>query len=251
MTRQAILIITTFLFLYNFHSANSQDADRIKEIRIPKSNSKPMTVDGIVDEDVWTHAAKIDTFENNNSKVSLKEKTTVYLYYDDEALYIAFQFEDWDIQSTYTTHDDDLWDEEVMELFIYPHADIPNPIDYFELQWNPLGTVFDGIITNKLRSNGMSRSRELDREWKAAEMRHAIHVEGTLNQSDKPDTSWSGEIKLPFLSLQQETPKPGDIWRANFYRYSRNTNEELINIAWNPTYSTYHEPNRFGRLIFE
>jgi hypothetical protein len=246
-----LFVSTIFILSIITPFSHVQDESKNKEIHIPKIQSSALNVDGIVDDDVWKNAAGIDTFEDNNQEKSLPEKTTVYVYYDDEALYLAFEFEDRDIQSTYTIHDANLWDEEAMELFIYPHTTIPNPIQYFELQWNPLGTVFDGIITNKMNESGKSIKRDLDRGWNADGMKHAIHVEGPLNQSSDQAKIWSGEITIPFKTLGQGTPKPGDIWRANFYRYSRNTNEPITLIAWNPTRSTFHEPNRFGKLIFQ
>jgi hypothetical protein len=30
--------------------------------------------------------------------------------------------------------------------------------------------------------------------------------------------AWQVEVLIPFAALGQSTPKPNDVWRANFYR---------------------------------
>lgn len=229
----------------------SQNTNETKSVKIPKILFPKLNMDGNADEAFWNGAGKVEDFENNSKGEPVNEKTDLYLFYDDEALYLAFQCMDQDIQSTYKNRDTDLWNEEVFEFFIYPHAEIPNPIEYFELQWNPLGTVFDAVLTNHLDENGKSKSYKANRDWTSTGMDFTVRVNGSLNVNSDIDKDWSGEIKLPFQTLGQSTPKPGDTWRANFYRYSRNTGEELIFIAWNATHSTFHEPNWFGQLLFE
>jgi hypothetical protein len=209
-----------------------------------------ITLDGKLDEDVWQKAEQLSMRENMEGK-SVEEKTTLYLFYDDEALYLGFYCEDRDIQATYTEHDAHLWDEEVLEFFVYPGSEITSPVEYIELQWNPLGTTFDATIKNFLKDDGSCRNYKGDHDWTARGMEHAVTVDGTVQDSSDRDRSWQGEVRIPFSALEVDSPTKGDVWRANIYRYSRNEGAELINMAWNPTLSHYHEPTAFGKFIFQ
>lgn len=245
-----LIVSITSVFTLNF-SAHSQTAPDTNRIHIPKIVKPKLNLNGLVDDEDWKQAVKIVNFVNNHNGEPVTETTTLYLFYDNEALYMGFECVDKDVQATYKERDSDLWNEEVMEFFIYPHAEIPNPIDYFELQWNPLGTMFDAVLTNHLDEDGKSKSYHANRSWNADEINASIRVNGSLNVSHDRDQSWSGECKLPFTTFASDIPKPGEVWRANFYRYSRNKGEELVFIAWNPTHSTFHEPNWFGQIIFQ
>src|SRR5262245_29952128 len=120
----------------------------------------PVTVDGDLSEAVWAKAAVISSFAQNDGSGPEREKTVVRVWYDDTALYLGWTCTDSDIQATFTTRDSKFWEEEVVEFFVTAKT-----LDrYFELQWNPLGGVFDAIIDNKLDALGVSTNFTGD--WK-------------------------------------------------------------------------------------
>lgn len=218
-----------------------------KRVEIPKI-SKEITIDGKLDEDTWHQAAVIEDFQENMEGGPAPEASTLHLAYDEENLYLGWSCKDKDILATYTERDASLWDEEVLEFFVAPHEDISR---YFELQWNPLNTVFDAIIVNTLDEAGMSESFEGQHDWTAEGMEHGVTVQGTVADPSDTDEGWQVEVAIPFATLESETPAAGDVWRGNFYRYSRTTGEEVVYVAWSPTYDHYHQPSRFGYLVFQ
>jgi hypothetical protein len=82
-------------------------------------------------------------------------------------------------------------------------------------------------------------------------MRSAVRLKGTAANSDDVDDSWQVEVVIPFADLGQPAPKPGDVWRANFYRFNRGKDQRPDQVAWSPTLLRgFHQPSRFGFLEF-
>lgn len=217
-----------------------------KHIIIPKLGGT-IKIDGDLTESVWKNAASIQPFYENDGSGKEREHTEVRLWYNDTALYVGWICRDVDIQATFTNRDSKFWEEEVVEMFITPKA----LNKYFELQWNPLGGVFDAIITNSLDAKGFSRAFEGDWSFTAKGMRSAVKLKGTPNKSDDKDKFWQVEVMVPFSDLGQPVPKPGDVWRGNFYRFNRTKGLPAEQLSWSPTLLPgFHQPTRFGYLEF-
>ena len=217
-----------------------------KRVVVPKLRGK-IKIDGDLRDLVWKKAAVLTPFYKNDGSGRERENTEVRLWYDDKALYLAWTCKDTDIQATFTARDSKFWDEEVVEFFVTP-KDLNR---YFELQWNPLGGVFDAIIENELDERGVSKKFNGDWNFTAKGMTNAVKVKGTVGKSDDKDQFWQVEVMVPFSDLGQATPRPGDVWRANFYRFNREKNQPVEQLSWSPTlYSSFHQPSRFGYLEF-
>ncbi len=228
-------------------SAPSIPVSLPRHVEIPLGR-ETIQVDGRLDEPAWRSAAPLSPLYRNDGNGEETESTQLLLFYDSEALYIAWLCHDADIQATFRNRDDELWEEEVVEMFITP-GELTR---YFELQWNPLGTIFDAIIKNQLDRNGLSKSIQGEWGWTAEGMQSAVQVEGTVQNPNQPDTSWTVEIRLPFSALGCPAPQPGDVWRGNFYRYNRTTGRDQELCAWSPTLlPSFHQPSRFGYLEFK
>jgi hypothetical protein len=92
---------------------------------------------------------------------------------------------------------------------------------------------------------------QVDTAWDCPGLTSAVLLKGSLDNRDKSDLWWSVEIAVPFAGLEVPTPKPGQEWRANFYRIDYTTPVEFS--AWSPTLANpanYHLPSRFGHLLF-
>jgi hypothetical protein len=217
-----------------------------KRVLVPKLRG-PIKVDGDLGEPVWNRAAVLEPFYPNDGSGAEREHTQVRLWYDDQALYLGWTCRDVDIQATLTNRDSRFWEEEVVEFFVTPAA----LKRYFELQWNPVGGVFDAIIDNDLDEAGVSQAFRGDWSYTAKGMTSAVKVKGTVNDSRDRDEFWQVEVRVPFADLGQPAPKPGDIWRANFYRFNRTKGLPVEQVAWSPTCLTgFHQPSRFGYLEF-
>ena len=217
-----------------------------RRVVIPKLQG-PLTLDGQLDEPVWAKAAEIGPFVLADTGQPVREATTVRAWYDDRALHLGWTCVDGDIQATFSARDSKFWEEEVVEFFV-TRGELAR---YYELQWNPLGGVFDALIANELDARGVSRRIVGDWSFTAAGMRSAVKVQGTVQKSDDRDQSWQVEVTIPFADLGGPAPKPGEVWRANFYRYNRDAQHPVELQSWSPVFLRgFHQPARFGVLEF-
>ena len=64
-------------------------------------------------------------------------------------------------------------------------------------------------------------------DWDCPGLRHAVHVDGTLNRRDDIDRGWSAEIAIPWTSLslladgRSLPPRDGDEWRIDCSRFQK------------------------------
>jgi hypothetical protein len=204
-------------------------------------------IDGILDEIAWQKAVRLAPFVLHDTMASSRVATEVRVWYDQTALYLGWICQDEDIQATFTQRDSRFWEEEVVEFFV-----TPTTLDrYFELQWNPLGGTFDAIIKNQLGPDGRSQRTQGDWSYTAKDATFAVRVDGSVQNSSDRDERWTVEARVPFADLNASTPRRGDVWRANFYRFNRDRDREPEQLAWSPTvWPGFHQPARFGFLRF-
>lgn len=251
MYPRAVLILVLIGLLQNLFAVDPAAGDEappeLPSVTIPRL-SGAVTVDGHLDEAVWGAAVNVSGFQPASKRGgSPTEDTVLLLWYDETALYFGWQCADRDIRATMTARDSRFWEEEVVEVFLTAAA----LTRYFELEWNPLGGVFDAIIENTLDEEGRSLGIEGDWDWTAEGMTWAARMEGTSMNGDDRDTGWWVEVRLPFAALGEPAPAPGTRWRGNFFRINRHGWRTPESIAWSPPLTgTFHQPSRFGYLIF-
>lgn len=206
-----------------------------------------VAIDGELNESVWEKAAVLGPFVQSDGSGREREKTVVRAWYDEAALYLGWTCMDVDIQATFTARDSKFWEEEVAEFFVTARG----LERYFELQWNPLGGEFDAIIDNTLDERGVSKKFTGDWSYTAKGMKSAVKMRGTAANSNDQDESWVVEVRIPFADLGEATPKPKDVWRANFYRFNRQKNLPPELLSWSPPMLPgFHQPSRFGYIEF-
>ena len=217
-----------------------------KSVAVPRIQAA-IKIDGILDEAPWQKAPRLTPFVHHDTMAAARVNTEVRIWYDEAALYVGWVVDDGDIQATFTERDSRFWEEEVVEFFVTPGG-----LDrYFELQWNPLGGTFDAIITNVLGPDGRSTQFKGDWSYTATTMTYAVQVDGTVQNSADRDRRWTVEARIPFADLKVATPKPGEVWRGNFYRFNRDRDREAEQLSWSPTiWPGFHQPQRFGFLRF-
>ena len=168
-------------------------------------------------------------------------RTEVCAYRDDSRLYILFGGEDDHIVASHRMRDAALWEEDVVEVFLAPLR----LEQYFEIEINPLGTVFDAIVHSP---NGNRETMTVDKSWDCEGLLTAIR------RTRRGGTTWVETlVALPFLSLGVPQPSPLSRWRANFFRIDRSPAGDDY-LAWNPTRRNppdFHVPGAFGTLVFE
>jgi hypothetical protein len=162
---------------------------------------------------------------------------------DDENLYVAFLAEDPDVTGKYFKDDEPLYASNVVEIFLNPSGDLAH---YDEIEIAPTNALFDASFTG--------RRQGMDLSW-SSHARHAVHVDGTLNDPRDVDRGWTAEMAIPFASLTgmpKPRPERGDRWRFNLYRLRQGPGQPGEGQAYSPPMvGDFHALDRFATLRFD
>ncbi|NUO50650.1 MAG: carbohydrate-binding family 9-like protein [Polyangiaceae bacterium] len=203
-------------------------------------------------EPQWSQAARIDTFvdpttgEPAGRGLSAKAR----LFWDDEALYVGVSVSDASVRGGFPSDavDPHLWERDTIEIMLDPDGDGDNR-DYYEIQIGPQNLVFDSQFDGYNSPRGSQDGPFGHEEWKA-DLVSAVRIAGTIDDDADQDQGYTVEAKLPwksFTKAKHTPPRPGDVWRANFYAMENNGG-----VAWSPILGqgNFHRASRFGRLRF-
>lgn len=196
-------------------------------------------------EDPWAILPACNTVRLRRSTdgAAPRLSTTVSAYFDDEYLTIVFCGADDHIVATMFGHDDPLYDEDVVEVFLAPRT----RSQYFEVEVSPLGTTFDARIDSP---EGVRPSMKVDMSWHCTGLLAAVRKRIESRRLVSLDTV----MRIPFDSMRCRAPRNGDVWHGNLFRIDRHPSEGDEYSAWRPTMRTpadFHVTESFGRLLFQ
>jgi len=198
----------------------------------------PIAVDGMLLETSWDRAERAGPFVRSLDGKAAAAATEARLLWDDDALYVAFQCEDADVSTPFSRDDEALYTSNVVEIFLNPGGDLAH---YVEIEVAPSNALFDASFTG--------RRAGMDLAWSSG-ARHAVHVDGTLNDSRDVDRGWTVELAIPFASLPGSPhPRRGEEWRFNLYRLRQPPGEGQAYSP--PMVGDFHALDRFATLRFE
>ncbi len=226
-----------------------------------------ITIDGVISPEEWDlipwSSEFVDIEGDKQPKPYLR--TRFKMTYDDEGLYIATLLEEPHVWANITEHDAVIFQDNDFEIFLNPTNDTHN---YLEYEVNALGTEWDLYLSKPYRDEG----NVVLNNWEFIGMKSAIYVDGTLNDPNDKDISWSLEVFFPWNSIYQvmrgkEKPTAGEQIRVNFSRVQWETEvqedkyvkvpikgEEKIrehNWVWAPTgVIDIHRPEYWGFVQF-
>jgi len=226
-----------------------------------------ISADGVLNEPDWARAEWSDDFLDITGDPGLKPsfQTRIKLLWDDEYLYVAAELQEPHIWATIQKKDEVIFQDNDFEIFLDPDG---NGLNYYEIEVNALGTIWDLLLTKAYKDHGKAVN-----SWDLKGLKTGIHIQGFLNDPSKPDTSWTVEMALPIVELMQgkkpgSRPAEGVQWRVNFSRvewktevsgssYSKITDSGTgkplpeQNWVWSPMGEVaMHIPERWGRLEF-
>jgi hypothetical protein len=229
----------------------------------------PITIDGQLHEFSWRNCKPLQDLRLPDGQLSPLARTTAKMVWDDDHLYVLVQCEDKDLLATKDQRDADLWEEDVVELFL----SVPNePAFFVEFEVNPKGAMTDMFNL---------RPYHTVLDWDCRGWKSAVFVDGTVANRADTDKLWVVEMSIPLLSVHAQTylpdtaaakekewqarkvknpddpairfnfrPKPGDIWKGNLYRID-NEKDHWEYQAWSPPVTqSFHVPARFGEFLF-
>ena len=208
-------------------------------------------IDGDLAKPPWTRLPAVALAASHgrdpDNQARSVQPTALRVCHDGERLYVAFECADRDVWGSHRGRNERIYDEEVVEAFLAPSGD---PRRYFELESNPRGARWEGVIDNP---DGLRATLRSDLDWVCVGWERAIRISGTLDVRDDVDEGWSVEWAIPFDALAAPPPRAGERWRANFYRIDRPRDAAPEFSAWAPTHADpaeYHLPAHFGVLEF-
>jgi hypothetical protein len=197
-------------------------------------------------EDEWTGAARI-------TWGPAQYETAFRALWDDTGLHLLFEATDPSPWHTMTNRDDEIWNEEVVEIFIdLDHSGR----DYYELEINPANVVCD------LRMVAGWPDKKGDIDWDLAGLETRVHSRSddsghTTGWTATAFLPWEGFRTLPSAQAIALPPKPGDQWRFNVFRIKRpggpkEPGKDAVFAAWSPpSVQTFHDARAFRPFVFE
>jgi hypothetical protein len=214
---------------------------------IPFAETDGLTIDGQLIEKLWDHDAPITLEAMNGGALD----TEIVALATKKGLLVGAKMEDNHIWSDLEKRDSKTWTQEVIEIFIDPNRDNE---DYVELQITPNGTVFDAKFETRLSRESGEREKQIAKasNWDL-DFKYDVFIKGTLNDKKSKDTLWSVEALIPYSQIPgvSASPKKGDKWAVNFYRYDRPDDKTTHNYGWSTAITgDFHDVRRFGSLVF-
>jgi len=167
--------------------------------------------------------------------------------YSSQGMYFLMECADKRLTCTMTDDYDDIYEEDVVEVFLWPDE---GQVLYFEYEVSPLGVELPLLIPNREGVFMGWRPWHYEGERR---VRRATAVRGGPKAPMAEVEGWAAEFFIPFALLKglgNVPPLPGTSWRANLYRIDYDEAPATL-WAWCPdTGPVFHNYRGFGTLAF-
>ena len=174
--------------------------------------------------------------------------TRAKVLYSEAGIYFLVDCEDTKLTCTKTQDFDNIFQEDVVEVFLWPNED---ENFYFEYEISPLGVELPILVGN--HDGGFMGWLPWNYEG-GRKTRKATAARGGQKASMAAVDGWTVEFFIPFgllRGLGNMPPQPGMKWRANIYRIDYDANEPT-QWAWDNAIGTnFHDFRNFGTIVFE
>jgi hypothetical protein len=222
------------------------------------ANTK-ITIDGKADEKEWGGAASTGPFVDVSTgapNMAFPVNGSVKLLWDDQNVYALYDVKSSEFYTGFTdaasqpkdftaAKQPKLWTKDTVEMMVDPDGDGDNN-DYYELQINPQNKVFKSQFDTLQKPSGGENGPFGHEDWDP-KLKSAVVVN---KDKDGKTTGYTVEVAIPwagFTKAQNKPPKPGDVWRMNFYAMKSNGG-----VSWSPILrkGNFHHAPRFGRVTW-
>ncbi len=195
----------------------------------PRRTTTPPTVDGLLDDAVWSNAARITEFVQRQpiDGAAASEDTDVYVAYDDANLYLAFhaKYEDpGAMRANRVDRDRAGYGDDIISVYFDPFLDQQRA---YVFSVNGYGVQGDSIVSGG-RGGGFSGGGRGgvpwgDRSW------DALFESGGQPVAD----GFTAEMAIPFKSLRYPARSAGvpHTWGFQIVRQIRDKDETIV---WSP-----------------
>jgi hypothetical protein len=227
----------------NAPGAKAGDDNAPGVLRVRRTNDFEVSGDG--KNEAWAKTEWESIAQR--SKDGPTHESRIKMLYSPSGLYVLFDAADKKLTAKIEKDFENLWEEDVFEVFLW--TDERQPV-YFEYEISPLNFELPILVPN---FDGKFLGW---RPWHyegGRKTRKATTVTGGPKKSGAAISGWTAEIFIPYelLSpLSNVPPKPGTRWRANFYRMDYDDGK-TTRWTWTPVGCSFHEYQKFGTLVFE
>ena len=180
--------------------------------------AKSPQIDGRLDEEIWQAAPKSSRFRDLICGANTIHDTRAAVLWDDDYLFVGFWIEEPDIKASLTERDAPIYMDNDVELFI-AGRDV-----YYEFEINAFGTIYEVffIWEEAYEKSGYDKLAEFNRDqpearpfngvgykthprgrrigyfnWDFPGLKHAVFLDGTINDARDRDRGWTVELALP------------------------------------------------------
>lgn len=243
MKRIAFPLFLTFLCvgMSNLHGASPKESGS-DVISVARCQDFKVTGDGSSSE--WDKTQWIDIPQRTEHSITYQTRAKVL--YSETGIYFLFDCKDEVLNATIMEDNMDLWEEDVVEVFLWTEEDFPV---YFEYEISPLNYELPIMVPNY---NGhfygwLPWHYEGDRQ-----IQHETSVRGGKKKPKAGIEAWMAEFFIPYkllTPLQNIPPESGARWRANMYRIDYDHGQTTF--TWRPVSGTFHDYKKYGTFVFE
>ena len=238
----------------------------------------PPVFDGQLNKGAWSKARWTRDFGDIEGplKDTPHYRTRAKMLWDERYFYVGAVLEETDLWATYEQRDMIVFHENDFEVFIDPDGD---GREYYEIEINVLGTIFDLYLHRPYREGGPA-----EHGWDTNNMLSSIQTFGSINDPSDRDKGWILEFAVPWSDFIPPTkkadgtpwtlapirehlrraasPQVGEVWRVNFSRvqwdtevaegaYKKIEGMPEHNWTWTPQWEiNMHVPEHWGFVEF-
>jgi hypothetical protein len=209
---------------------------------IKKTADFKVTGDGSAEH--WKRTEWITIEQRSNLEYPYFTKAKVL--YSENGLYFLFDCNDKKLTTTMKADNLNLWEEDVVEVFLWTDETFPV---YFEYEISPMNYELPIMVPNYKGNFYGWLPWKYEGEKK---IQHKTSVTGGNKESGAKVTGWKAEFFIPYkllVPLNKVPPASGTRWRANMYRIDYDHGQTTF--SWQKTSDTFHDYNAFGTFVFE
>jgi hypothetical protein len=249
------LSVTTFLIISCSVFAQGEKRLTIGEQPVykVKKTAGPIIIDGTLDDLSWKNA-EVQNFKYfyRREKAPEKQESEFRMMWDNENLYLFYDFRDTSLTSRETNLDGRPYMDDCIEFYCMP---VPDSINmHFAFEINIWKKPYDFVILWQYHNGRHVNIKSYNPVYKIE-----VTYEGTINNDKDKDSGWRMELAIPFTAFSDfnnvNPAKTGTRWAFQAVRQDRNSVDDKGRSTSTifPIYDIFkdvHQPSRFGICEF-
>jgi len=204
------------------------------------------------DDPVWASAETLTIERFHPRSSSHRPRAQARLLHDGRALSVIFRVEDQYVIARNTAYQSPTHKDSCVEFFVKPRADA----GYFNFEFNAIGTLLLWYIEKPRDERGVFGKYTEVTAKDATAILVKTSLAGPIPVEIAEPRTWFVSYRVPISFLEKFTGPIGSLsgqtWRANFYKCA----DESSHPHWGYWIDIgerfdFHQPDRFGEIIFE